>query len=727
MVLPKLVAYLEQNLDKMVHDTIAAACQRFERYRTAAEIELANIQQSIRSTIAVILQVLRGKKIDEEALDATLIALAERRARQGYPLSEVLGMFQLVKEITYRYLQDTLPANPDIGVQDLLEFDIVAGRLFHRLELGLVGPYLQFQDNIIQAQQSFLKHKFSSLFRLVEAISNNLNIQEFCEILLDYLCRFYDVKISAVFLLDEREKELYPQHVTGLSRRFKNEHRYSVSDEPFKRCLREGRAFSINNAPFHVDQLSVPLPEAEAEVDFAPKKERGEKQSVKSADYPLCSSLYAPMIGRQRTYGVVTLHSLKLRRFNQNEVQQFETLARIVAIALENARFYQNLIEEKGKLDAIVNSVSDGLILIDFHEEIVFVNDQAARYFQQPAYRLLGASASVLPERLLANAKDPHIIQAAYLRALTNIMDYPVLECTLYRPDVVDIRLTMFPVRDRDRHFIGRGLIIEDITHEKEVNRMKSEFVAIASHTMRTPITSILGFASLLIEKQMAEETQIKYIHSIYRESQRLTNILNDMLDLMNIEAGKISLHLMPVDVMELVKSIVQEARNNLQREIILVQGGRKRKLPRLIADRQKFGQALNKLLSNAVKYTSGKIKLTVKKVNSIRFRPGYYHSEIHLDIPGLFPAIAFSVEDSGEGIPYDQLNTIFEPFHRIRNERVRMNEGSGLGLTITRYIVEAHGGKIWVESKAGKGSIFTFILPLELTSTGKNFGLLAI
>ncbi len=702
-VLQKILSSLNKRLPRVVGKSLTEAKRRFDRLGQAPDQERVFIEQGLRSLLERVLQAVAGEKIDLADWDRSIAVFSENLARLGYPLLEILGCLQIIKETCRATLKDVLTEEPKLSARALLDFDIEMSRAFDRIQLGVVGPFLNLQDNIIQAQQAFLKHKFSSLFKLVEAISNNLDIQEFCEILLDYVCRFYDVKVSGVFLLDEKAKELYPQHVTGLSRRFKSQQRYRAAAEPFLACLREGRALSRQDQPFRAEDLTGPVPEPDP-----------------ASGQATVSSLYAPMVGRQGTYGVVSVHCLKARQFRESEVQQLETLARIVAVALENARFYQNLAEEKGKLDAIVNSISDGLILIDFHEEIVFINEQAARYLRQPTYRLLGDSATVIPNRLLANARDPHTIQSMYLRALNNIMDYPVLDCTLYRPKIIDIRILLFPVHDRNQHMIGHGVIIKDISHEKEISRMKSEFAAIASHTMRTPMTSILGFASLLIEKHLPEETQKKYIQSIYRESQRLTRIFNDMLDLANIEAGQISLKLVPLGVKELIKDAVQELQTHYQRAVETQTGTKP--LPRLIGDQQKLLQALTNVLINAAKFTSGKIRLRARKTGSVSFRVGWQHSRVNLDVPGMFPAILCTVEDSGDGIPTDELDSIFEPFHKIVSKG-NWNEGSGLGLTIVRYIVEAHGGKIWVESARGKGSVFSILLPLELASPERTIG----
>jgi signal transduction histidine kinase len=523
--------------------------------------------------------------------------------------------------------------------------------------------------------------------------------------------------------MDERSRELYPQQATGLSRRFLREQRFPISGAPFKHCLDSGHVLAQADAPYAADDLLIPVPALDDQAPARGEKSKGKKgasASPAAPARPVFSSVYAPMIGRQRIYGLVSIHSLEGRRYAQVELQQLETLARIAAVALENSRFYDNLIEEKGKLDAIVNSISDGLILTNFHEEIVFINEQAARYLHLAGPKLVGASASVIPERLLQNAKEPQAIQAAYLRALMNIADHPVLEFTLYRPDVTDLRLTMFPVKDRDQRFIGRGLIIEDVSREKEINRMKSEFVAIASHSMRTPMTSILGFASLLVERELHATIQTKYLQNIYRESQRLMAILNDMLDLANIEAGKISLKLAPLELVPLVTETLKEMQVRNKREITLRAAA---KLPQVIIDPEKLRQVLQNLVNNALKYTDGPVLVTIAQWQSPKFKSGWQHSASLVEAPGFFPAVAVSIEDQGEGIPTDQLEEIFEPFHRVENEPTQKASGSGLGLTIARYIVEAHGGKIWVESKLGKGSCFTFILPQDLIRSDRDQG----
>jgi signal transduction histidine kinase len=173
------------------------------------------------------------------------------------------------------------------------------------------------------------------------------------------------------------------------------------------------------------------------------------------------------------------------------------------------------------------------------------------------------------------------------------------------------------------------------------------------------------------------------------------------------------------MEIGQIVSAAAKEGRKQYRRNIVIRTTPNP---PRLLADLDKIRQVLQNLLSNAAKYSASKITITFKRITAPHFRSGWARSTVNLDSPGYFPAMAVSVEDSGEGIPADQLDEIFEPFHRVDNERTQAISGSGLGLTIVRYIVEAHGGKIWVESKQGKGSLFTFILPLELTQPDRDY-----
>jgi len=192
------------------------------------------------------------------------------------------------------------------------------------------------------------------------------------------------------------------------------------------------------------------------------------------------------------------------------------------------------------------------------------------------------------------------------------------------------------------------------------------------------------------------------------------------MLDLTNIEAGKISLKLMPVDIRHIVRKQAKETKANYGREIEIKAAS---KLPRVFVDAEKIRQVVQNLLDNAVKYSGGPIRVMIKRAMSPNFLKDWDRSHVNVDAPGYFPAVWVSVADHGHGIRSEQLDPIFEPFYRLDNDGTQQHSGSGLGLTIVRYIIEAHGGKLWVESQAGKGCRFSFILPLELSRSERSLG----
>lgn len=245
-----------------------------------------------------------------------------------------------------------------------------------------------------------------------------------------------------------------------------------------------------------------------------------------------------------------------------------------------------------------------------------------------------------------------------------------------------------------DLEKVNRELELRNSEVER-ANRLKSEFLASMSHELRTPLHSISGFADLLMEQIAGElkEKQKHYVGRIKNAATHLLSLINDILDLSKIEAGHLELHQQPFEISQSLTEVLDtlaplitekslELANSVQPDITL------------LADRIRFKQIMLNLLSNAVKFTpnGGKIQITSST------------SEHSLEI---------SVSDTGIGIASEEQAAIFDEFHQVSATTKGVKEGTGLGLAITRHLVESHGGKIWVESQLGKGSRFTFRLPL--------------
>ncbi len=232
-----------------------------------------------------------------------------------------------------------------------------------------------------------------------------------------------------------------------------------------------------------------------------------------------------------------------------------------------------------------------------------------------------------------------------------------------------------------------------------ELDRLKSEFVSVVSHEIRTPMTSIKAFSELILMKpNMPVERKNKMLTVINSECDRLTRLINDMLDITKIEAGRLTWRIARIGIEEIIHSAVVGLQSLADSKELHVSMRIEPQLPLFLGDRDRLGQVVTNILSNAVKFTP--------RGGSISIDAGMAHWS--------GPRIAVAVTDTGPGIPEGSLRLIFEKYHKVGDTLSYNLEGTGLGLAIARLIVEHHGGAIWAESTLGAGSTFTFTLPLD-------------
>ena len=242
----------------------------------------------------------------------------------------------------------------------------------------------------------------------------------------------------------------------------------------------------------------------------------------------------------------------------------------------------------------------------------------------------------------------------------------------------------------------AESLIKEQNERLKELDRMKSEFLSIAAHELRTPLTSILGFSEILLKRKLDEEKKNKFLKIINEESVSLSSLINDLLDLSRIESGiGFKIKKVPTEIKEVILENVDLFRAQTDKHTFKV--NLPDDLVKIEADKDKISQVMENLISNAVKFSpqGGEITVSIEQ------------SEEKAKI---------SISDIGMGIPEKDLPHIFEKFYRADNASRAAIGGTGLGLAIAKYIIESHGGEISVESKLGKGSTFSFTLPIKST-----------
>jgi two-component system, cell cycle sensor histidine kinase PleC len=247
-------------------------------------------------------------------------------------------------------------------------------------------------------------------------------------------------------------------------------------------------------------------------------------------------------------------------------------------------------------------------------------------------------------------------------------------------------------------------MVIDDITelkkaHEelREVDRRRSEFIATVSHELRTPLQSIMGFTKLMVQDKVPDPmTQTRFLDTIDRESERLAGLIGDLLDASRLEAGKFVLKRQRLSLRDTIRSAIYELCNLITEKAILIVDNIPEGLPEIEADENRIKEVMLNLVSNAIKFSSEGGKITVNAQAT--------HNEILVQII-----------DQGIGIPAEALPNLFQKFYQINGSDTRIRGGLGLGLYITKQIVEAHGGQIRVESKLNQGSTFSFTLPLTV------------
>jgi len=395
----------------------------------------------------------------------------------------------------------------------------------------------------------------------------------------------------------------------------------------------------------------------------------------------------------QTTIGVLHVFNKRYGNiFIEEDIHLLQRLAKNATAVIQNAQLFREVLEEKEELEHIIESVYAGLIMVNRDGRIMQINASARGMFSPPSTDVLGKPYYEVIEH--SRAKE---LIARSLENTEEVAD----EISLFAgPGGGDERIyqaqTAF-VRGEDQQAIGVVAIFNDITEIRSVERMKTAFVSTVSHELRTPLTSIKGFISTLLadtEGYYDQVTQREFYQIIDTECDRLTRLISDLLNVSRIEAGRaLELNPKPVQLPSLIEKVVTAQKSYTTKHTFKMDV--EEDLPIVIADEDKVDQILTNLVSNAIKYSPRGGKVTVAG---------------HKDRNG----VVVSVGDQGMGIPKDHLPRIFERFHRVDNRDAREVGGTGIGLYLVKHLVEAHGGKIWVDSEVEKGSTFTFTLPYK-------------
>ena len=394
------------------------------------------------------------------------------------------------------------------------------------------------------------------------------------------------------------------------------------------------------------------------------------------------SYLGVPLFGAEgELYGVLAVYDRRPRPWLQEEIEALAALAGNASAVLANADLYQKVKDEQDRSSAILANIADGIVAVDREGTVVLWNAAAEHITGVPGGEALGRTPAQVLQRNLESGQG----------GATRDRLVPIRRGN----DEVWLSVSEAVMRDPAGAVAGRIYAIRDVSSERVVEEMKSEFVANVSHGLRTPLTSIYGFAETLLRQDVLfeEEERRTFLGYIASEAQRLTAIVDALLNVARLDAGDLQMQLVPIDVRMVVSEVVtgvQETGAVNGHDFVV-------DLPSepldAAADRDKLRQILANLLDNAIKFSPDGGTVTV----AARRKSG---------------AVEVRVVDRGPGIPAAERARIFRKFYRGDLARDRPG-GTGLGLFIAEGLVKAMGGRIWVDSEEGEGSSFAFELPL--------------
>src|SRR6266496_3194022 len=432
------------------------------------------------------------------------------------------------------------------------------------------------------------------------------------------------------------------------------------------------------------------------------------EQSIPSLSYNegFRSVLAIPIISRHAGGVVLLVHRTEPQTFNQHEIDllltfaNYATLAwehavlyersdeRLREVARENERLYQQASEEKQKLEAIMGSMSDGLVLTGIDGTILYANLGASIITGLPSEALERRPFSALYDALCLAAVDAAKCERTLAQAESTEATEAVIEIRRNGRRCV-IHLMLFEVGDESGRVSGRGLLLRDMTRERELDEFKTTLLAAVGHEVRTPLAAIKGYASTLLQEDVTwpPADQRHFLQTISGEADRLAQLVSNLLDLSRQEAGLLLLNRVPTRVQDLVAKTIER----LSHPNVVISLHIPDELPLVNVDSARIEVVLHNLVANALAYGEGEVRITAERRDD---------------------GIVVSVSDNGPGIAPDELPHVFERFYRAQRGRQQHSGGTGLGLAICKAFVEAHGGVIWVESSV-RGATISFSLPL--------------
>ena len=416
-----------------------------------------------------------------------------------------------------------------------------------------------------------------------------------------------------------------------------------------------------------------------------------------------------PLFTGNNFFGILTVGLPKGQTFSEGSISLLLTIAKESSIAIENVRLYQKMSEEKKKIEAILGAISDGVISMDQNGIITSFNKAAEKITGYPKDHVIGKPCFIIFKGIhegiefsqnIFCTKKGCLIKEAYEQGSFPLRTEHIVITPKGERKTLEFTSTL--EKDGLTGQVAFVSVFRDVSKIKELERLRSDFIDTISHELRTPLTSIKGYVSALLHPsaKFTEDESIEFLRIVNEEADRLNKLINHLLEASRLQRDTLSIKPQAFLISDYITEVIKrkQATTTLHKIISDLNGS-----PMVYGDPHQIEFVLTHLLDNAIKFSpeGGNIKISLKSAGREN--------------------VTVSVEDEGIGIPEDQWEKIFDLFHRVDNRSTRKIYGPGLGLFLSRKILEAHGTNIWVEGGKKHGTRIVFTLPKYADNEDKN------
>jgi signal transduction histidine kinase len=521
--------------------------------------------------------------------------------------------------------------------------------------------------------------ELSTLLDTSRAVVSTLNRDAVLDRILEQTSRLVGADTCAIIALDRSLNQFRVQASLGLSDHYIQRLRIEPSEpnSPSMRALRTKQPIQVSDT--------------DTDASFDKFRKRAREEGYRAL-------LAVPLLTVHAPSAVLLVYYRHPHDFTEREISLISNFANHATMAIENAALFalsdEQLQEQTRRLEALTQSMTDGLILEDLNGRVLYCNRQVLQWADLNQEKAAEFSADELRQRLIDCAQDCESLQAELDQALMSNGSVSVEWTKPLQGRALTLRLQSFNVTDSNGVVIGRGQIIKDITRDYELSRMKTSLIATVSHELRTPLAAIKGYTSTLLADDVKWDAtaQEEFLSVISDETDRLNELVTNLLDLSRIEGGSLQLQKSLCHIEDLIQQAASRSRPRPKSLNIEAQST----IPPVYIDMRQIEVVIRNLLENSAKYAGPECNVVV----------GIERNNGRLEV---------RFRDDGPGVPTQYFSRIFEPFFRVEEGLVRNSSGAGLGLSICRGFIQAHGGEIWMEESPG-GACIVFTLPIQET-----------